>query len=324
MKKYRHLSRNERDDIAVLVNRGHSIRTVAFFIGRSPSSVSRELRRNKGKKKYRPSDAQFVAHHRRHQDHRPAKRLKTDISLQKRVTRQLKEGWSPEIIAGRLKRENDGVPVISHEAIYQWVYSEAKPLIKCLVQSRPRRRSRSARPWPKRSIPQRVSIHQRPESVDLRQEPGHWETDLVVGPGRAALQVLVERQTRFTRLRKVPNKTAQASYEALSVLFSTVHLFLRKSITYDNGFENLLHVELNQRFQLKSFFCEPYHSWEKGTVENTNGLVRRFFPKRTNFDTLPPRVIERVEAWLNRRPRKCLNFQTSAEAYQLLGVALTP
>jgi len=172
-------------------------------------------------------------------------------------------------------------------------------------------------------IPQRVSIAQRPPEINLRQALGHWESDLVWGAGRCALQVSVERKTRFTRLRILPNKTAQASYDGLAAILSPLPSSLRKSITYDNGSENMLHVEINQRFQMRSFFCQPYHAWEKGTVENTNGLVRRLLPKRTNFNRISPARIQRIEDWLNARPRKCLNFNTPAEALAACGALET-
>jgi transposase, IS30 family len=319
MKTYRRLSRNERDEIAVLLARRWPIRKIAFLMSRSHATISREIKRNKGKKGYGPIKAHLTAHDRQHKAHRPPLKLMLDSPLRERVTRDLKKGWSPEIIAGRLKREN-GTTVIGHEAIYRWIYSDARSLIPHLVRSHRRRRPRGSHPWPKQLIPQRVSIHQRPEAINLRQELGHWETDLVIGSGRSVLQVLVERKSRLVRLHLNPNKTAQASYEALSFLFAKIHPSLRQSITYDNGLENLLHVEINQRFGLLSFFCTPYHSWEKGTVENTNGLIRRFLPKKTNFNTISQRTLQRIEFWLNSRPRKCLNFQTSAEVLPSLMV----
>ena len=313
MKTYRRLSRNERDEIAVLLARKWPLRKIAFWMSRSHATISRELRRNKGKNGYGPIQAHLSARGRQQKAHRPPPKLNLNLPLRHRVTQELKRGWSPEIIAGRLKRENSQ-PVIGHEAIYRWIYSEARELIPSLVRSHRRRQSRSSRPWPKHLIPQRVSIVQRPPEINQRQVPGHWETDLVWGSCSCALQVLVERQTRFVRLKILPNKTAQASYTALAFLLSGLPVTLRKSITYDNGIENILHVEINQRFQMRSFFCEPYHAWEKGTVENTNGLVRRFLPKKTNLDVVSPARIQRIEDWLNNRPRKCLNFQTAAEA----------
>lgn len=321
MKRYRRLSRNERDEIAVLVNRGHSLRRVAFYLGRSHSSLVRELQRNRGRKRYRPADAQIAARKKQKVSHRRPKRLLKDPELQSRVIRELKEGWSPEIIAGRLRREF-GSTVVSYEAIYRWIYADARELIPSLVRSHSHRRPRWLRTWPRRWISQRVSIRQRPLEINLRQVPGHWEADLLCGPGPAALQILVERQTRFVRLRPMSEKTAQACFQALSSLLASIHPQLRQSITYDNGPENHLHTQLNQRWGMRSFFCDPYHAWEKGTVENTNGLIRRFLPKKTNLATIPSVTIARIEAWLNNRPRKCLNFQTPAEAFAYVGGAL--
>lgn len=317
MKRYRRLSRNERDEIAVLLARKWPMRKIAFLMGRSHTTLSRELKRNKGEKGYGPIEAQLSAYRRQHKTHRPPPKLTVNASLRKRITRELKKGWSPEIISGQLKRET-GMCVVGHEAIYRWVYSDARKLIPSLVRSHRRRQHRHARPWPKRSIPQRISIAQRPMEINLRQVPGHWETDLVWGAGRCALQVSVERKTRFVRLRLLPNKTAQASYEALADILSSLPATLRQSFTYDNGSENFLHVEINQRFHMRSFFCQPYHAWEKGSVENTNGLIRRFLPKRSNFNRISPARIQRIEDWLNNRPRKCLNFNTSARAFQSL------
>jgi IS30 family transposase len=240
-----------------------------------------------------------------------------DLTLRDRVTEWLKAGWSPEIIAGRLQREARGKPVIHHETIYRWIYRYDRSLIKYLIRSHPRRYRRHQRRWPNRIIPRRISILQRPAFVNGRRQPGHWESDLVWGAGRSALQVLVERKTRFVFIRKTRNKSAQANYDALAEALVKVPAALRRTITYDNGVENTLHCELNERFDLQSFFCQPYHAWEKATVENTNGLIRRYFPKRTDFDTITPDQIQVIEARLNSRPRKCLNFKTAGEAYSL-------
>jgi IS30 family transposase len=217
MKKYRHLSRYDRDEIAVLLARKWPIRKIAFLMGRSHATISREIRRHRGKKGYGPIQAHMAAHRRQHTSHRRPLKLACDSQLRKRIIADLKKGWSPEIVAGRLKREK-GHAVIGHEAIYRWIYSDARSLIPHLVQSHRRRYPRRSRSCRKRLIPQRISIHHRPEAINLRQEPGHWETDLIVGAGHCAVQVLVERKTRFTRLSKIPNKTAQATYNALSAL----------------------------------------------------------------------------------------------------------
>lgn len=314
MKPFKRISPEEREEIAVFINRGKSLREIASLLGRNVGSISREIQRNgRTRHHYRSHRAQDKAAQRQRESH-PRARLKSH-SLRLEVERLLQQGWSPELIAGRLKKRTD-LPRISHEAIYQWVYEQAPHLIGCLVRSHPTR-------WPKgkrargrfRGIPYRVSIEDRPSAVNARLQPGHWETDLLIGKGTSAIQVLVERRTRLTRLKKIQDKTALTSRLALSALLSSCPPALRRSLTYDNGPENQEHDLLNRQWGRASYFCEPYHSWEKGTVENTNGLIRRFWPKKTNFDTLSDQDIQQVETWLNQRPRKCLNFNTPAESF---------
>lgn len=313
MEKYKQLTKDERDQLAVLRSRGKPLREIAVVLGRAPSTLCRELKRNYSRHcGYLPHKADERAIQRKRTGHKRM-RLKS-YALRLEVERLIGIGWSPELIAGRLAI-NSNFPRISHEAIYQWVYSEAPHLIDSLVRRHPDR-------WPKGKgrrkrklpIPHRVSIQDRPQIINTRRQPGHWETDLLIGKGVSAIQVTVERQTRFTKLKKIHRKTALASRLALSNSLSTFPLHLKRSITYDNGFENMEHQLLNQQIGSSSYFCEPYHSWEKGTVENTNGLVRRFLPKKTNFDTISDQEILKVESWLNDRPRKCLNFKTPAES----------
>lgn len=322
MKKYKQLTKHERDQLAVLRNRGKSLREIAAILGRSAGSLCRELKRNLSRHwGYLPHKAEERARQRMQTGHKRM-RLKSH-ALRLEVERLLGIGWSPELIAGRLKLSSD-FPSISPEAIYQWIYADAPHLIGCLVRQHPSRwpkgKTRRKRQLP---IPHRVSIQQRPAMINSRQQPGHWETDLLIGKGTNAIQVSVERQTRFTHLKKLHRKTALASRLALSSSLSKLPPHLRRSITYDNGFENMEHHLLNAQLGTSSYFCEPFHSWEKGTVENTNGLIRRHLPKKTNFDTISDQQILQVESWLNHRPRKCLKFKTPAESFQL-SVALTP
>jgi IS30 family transposase len=325
MKTYKHLSLDERETLLMLKAQGQSLRKIAFYLDRSPSSLCRELRRNRIPSRlglaYRPAKAHLRARLRLKQLHRKRSPLDKDSTLQAHIVGQLQRRWSPELIAGRLRRER-GRPLVSHEAIYRWIYQHARHLIPCLLRSHPRRWRRRSRSWTKNLIPRRISIHQRPFEVLHRQSPGHWEADLLWGEGRTAVQVLVERKTRLTRLRHLPNKTAQACYTALSEVFSAIPPSLRRTITYDNGVENMLHVELNKMFGLRSYFCDPFQAWQKGTVENTNGLIRRFLPKRTNLDTIAAPNFQQIEDWLNDRPRKVLEFQTPAEAFKRATVAL--
>ena len=319
MKTYAHLNKEERKVFAVMFQRGESLRSIAEALGRHHSSLSRELRRNLTRQHYHPLHAEFIARARMRECHR-RERLKTK-ALKQKLDPMLRMKWSPEIISGILAKEQ-GHPVLSHEAIYQWVYAEARHLIPCLPYHHShrgiRRLDRS-----KCLILGRVSVLERSPDANLRIEPGHWESDLVVGSGRSALKVSVERKTRLTRLAKVYDKSAQASYLAMRRIFASLPEFLRKSITYDNGLENALHREINELYKMNSFFCFPGHCWEKPLVENTNGIIRWFLPKRTNFDIISDQQILTVENWLNSRPRKCLEFQTPNEAVNLLSGALT-
>lgn len=315
MKTHKHLSKEERDKLAVHLAQGFSLRAIAQELDRSHTTLGRELKRNTSGPLYFPHRAQEHARQRLKSLHRRPLKLESDPTFRRHVIRGLKRRWSPEILSGLLALQ--GLR-IAPETIYHWIYSSAKHLAPFLIRHHAKRRPRLAHRWT-RQISGRVSVKERPLLANLRLQPGHWETDLVIGRGRSALKVLVERLSRFVRLKKVPFKTAQASYFVLCGLLAKVPPSLRQSITYDNGSENLLHAELNARFPgLRSYFCAPHHAWEKPTVENTNGLIRIFFPKPTNFDIIPDKDIRRVERWLNARPRKCLNFKTSAEVLSSL------
>ena len=315
MKTYTHLNEVERNQLVVFLNRGKSIRDIAKVLGRSPSSISREVKRNFGKTRYRANMAQKRCVERHHTEH-VSRRLKSN-ALRLEVELMIEQGHTPEQISGRLPLVHPELPHISHEAIYQWIYAERLDLIGYLPRSHqqrwPKGKSKWRRPLSHR-IPERVAIYKRPAEANDRSQPGHWETDLIIGSGKSSLQTVVERKLRYTKLTRVANQTAAASSHALIQALAEFPPELRRSITYDNGSENFEHMLVNKELKTNSYFCEPYHSWEKGTNENTNGIVRRKFPKRTNFDMLSLADIQAVETWLNNRPRKCLNFLTPAEA----------
>ena len=274
MKNYKHLTEEERNQLVVFINRNKSLREIGRILRRNPGTISREIKRNKGSKRYRAHLAQERAVCNHHDTHKK-QRLKCH-ALRLEAEQMISNGWSPELIAGRLRKRAD-LPTITHEAIYQWIYTDAPHLIGYLVRSHQIR-------WPKgkakhsrnRIIPDRVPISQRSPEANKRIQQGHWETDLVIGKGRSALKVAVERKHRFTKILKVPDKTAPSSNLALSSMLNNLPAKLKRSITYDNGSENFDHTALNIKLGTSSFFCEPYHSWEKGTVENTNSLIRRF------------------------------------------------
>jgi len=323
-KSYTHITNDERDLLSVLKSQGQSVRGIAKTLKRSPATISRELKRNAP-----PVHTGYYLSHKAQERainravaSRTHKRLKND-KIRKYVRRRIKHGWSPELIAGRLKKLHPELS-ISHEAIYQWIYADARELIASLVRShRNRKRRGYSRRHKKTHIPERISIKERPQKVQSRKEPGHWETDTAVSrQSLAALQVSTERKTRLTKLSKLPRKGAHAMSTSLTRRLARYPKWFRRSITYDNGTENTDHVRTNKILGTKSYFCEPFHSWERGTVENTIGIIRRFFPKKTDFAKVSKNRINAIERWLNHRPRKCLGFLTPLEAANSLGVAL--
>src|SRR3989338_3681910 len=315
---------DERDMIAVLRGEGHTLRFIAKKMERDPGALSRELKRNAPPIHtgyYLPHKAHERAVNRNSKSHQ-RERLKSS-RIRSYVRRRIKADWSPELTAGRWNTLHPDDP-ISYEAIYQWVYVDARDLIPYLVRAHKKRERRGySRKHKKSHIPNRISIMERPEDATFRTRAGHWETDTAVSrQSKAALQITVERKTRYTRVAKLPAKTAHAMLVALTRRLSRVPTSLCKTITYDNGSENTDHEKTNRILGTQSYFCEPYHSWEKGTVENTIGLVRRFLPKKTDFAIVSSKDIRRIERWLNNRPRKCLNFKTPAEAMKTERVAL--
>jgi IS30 family transposase len=320
---YHHLTIAERERIVVLRTKQWSIRRIATALRRDPGTISRELRRNAPpvhRGYYRAHRAQEHATARARQAH-TYPRLR-DGRLRGYARRMLRRGWSPERIAGRWRRLGHGR--ISHEAIYQWVYADARDLIPCLLRQHRRRWPRGRRHTHRAShIPARVPLAARPAGVAARRQAGHWEVDTMTSrASRTTLLIAAERVTRCTRIQRLPACTAAAVETALCRTLRRLPRGLRRTLTYDNGPENSRHQAINARLGTHSYFCEPYHSWEKGTVENTNGRIRRHFPKRTDFAKLPPHAVRRVVRWLNGLPMKCLDFQTPAEAFRQR-VALT-
>ena len=310
-----HLNANERDLLAVLRSKGKSLREIAEILKRSPSTLSRELKRNAPPVYtgyYLSHKAQERADKRNRESHRRP-RLKND-SIRRYVEKRIRLGWSPELIAGRLAIKHPG-PSISHEAIYQWIYQEAPHLILSLVRAHRKRKHRGySRKHKKSHIPDRISIKKRPQTVLKRLHIGHWETDTIsCRKSYQAIQVTVERKARYTKIAKLKTKSARAMSIALTRRLNRYPTELRLSITYDNGPENAEHMRTNKILGTSSYFCEPFHSYERGTVENTIGLVRRFLPKKTNLANISQDHLTKIEYWLNNRPRKCLGFKTPAE-----------
>lgn len=323
-KNYTHLSVFERERIVVLKGQGKSLREIAKVLEKGHSTISRELRRNRILK----DEFDYVAYtaDQKAKSRRRAGRsvkLKTEW-IRAYVHKKLKKGWSPEQISGRIKKDTNGMQQISYEAIYQYIYTKAKDLIGFLPRRHKRRYPKNrVRKVKGSQIPNRIRIEERPLEANSRTQFGHWESDAIVSKASlAALNVLVERMSRYTKLSKLARNTARLTEQAIVRRLGLRHRRSWRTITYDNGSENTNHERINQELKIKSYFCNPYHSWEKGTIENTNGLIRRFIPKRTDIERISTTDIQKVENMLNNRPRKCLKYQTPKEVFNHLTGAL--
>ena len=319
-KPYKQIIQDERDLIAHLHAKGLTRSEIARQIGRNKSTISREIRRNGSGiyDVYLSHKAQTRAAMRKSESgQRP--RLKNK-RIRQYVIRKLKEGWSPEQISGKLKQLHPKMR-ISHEAIYQFVYDKETLKTMNLKTSLPRANRKRhprghSRKHKKLHIPRRVSIDQRPRYIDQRKEIGHWESDTMISrASKASLVVLLERKTRMTKLAKIKAKHARDVSNAINRRLSRLPNYARKTITYDNGSENVEHERTNKVLGTMSFFCNPYHSWEKGSVENMVGLVRRFLPKKTDIAKITKEQIKKIENRLNHRPRKCLKFKTPYDVF---------
>ena len=316
MRKYNQISSDERDKIAVLKANGFNLSDIARLLGRNRSTISREIRRNASIKYkcYTPHHAQARSQERK-QRANTHERLKND-AIRAYVEEKLKEDFSPEQIAGRISMDCPGLNV-SHEAIYQYIYSDKPELKQYLARHyRVRKKRGKKNTGSAQTIPNRVEIRQRPADVEKRLVIGHWESDSVVSrQSKAALAVSVERKSRLTKIVKIQRRTSEKFSQAVINSLSNIAENRRLTITYDNGKENAEHEKVNEVLNVQSYFCQPYHSWEKGTVENTIGLIRRYFPKKTDFAKVTDQQIRDVEHRLNSRPRKCLGFKTPDEVF---------
>lgn len=322
---YNHLSYEDRIVIRVKRKAGESVRKISRELGRAPSTVSRELRRNEQFTNTRviyPLYAQMKANGRRRRSYRKP-RLKSR-ELQRYVIIKLKAGWSPLVISGRLRYLKKEV-TISHEAIYQFIYECRPDLRDCLVRHHKRRKrfKQSKKFSGKPLIPFRTSINERPESVGTRTTLGDWEGDLMVSKaGPAAVQVLLERKSRRVFLSKIENKTAKVVRKTIIRRLKKVPAEHRRTITYDNGKENVEHHLVNKVLGIQSYFADTYASWQKGSVENVIGIVRRHYPKKTNIGNISLQELALLERQLNSTPRKSLQFRTPMEVFRNESVAL--
>ncbi len=304
----------ERDRIAEMRALGQTMGEIAEAVGRSKATVSRELKRNStpAYRVYLPHRAhERAVQRKREAGERP--RLKND-EVVSYVMAKLAEDWSPELIAGRIGHELPSES-ISHEAIYQYS-SHPKTEGRQALSSRLARAHRKRKPKGigrkerKTTRPNRVPIEERPVSADTRSRYGHWESDS-----------LVERKSRYTMLSRLDRKTAEQTRDAIVERLTPLPSKVRRTLTFDNGTENARHEEIPEEIGARCFFARPYAAWQRGTIESVNGLVRRYFPKGTDFGTITDEQVAWVESRINNRPRKCLGYTTPAE---IAAVALAP
>lgn len=319
-KKYIHLSFAEREEISIGLSSGKKITDIAREIGRNVSTLYREINRNNAQintVQYRANRAQIRADERKKQSHERTRLA--NKTVQKYVEKNLKKEWTPELIAGKLPLDKPGFKT-NHESIYLWIYKDRRDLIKYLPRAHRNRQKRSSIKN-KRCIrvPDRTMIEHRDPLIETRNEAGHWETDTAVSrQSKAAITATVERKTRYLIAKKIKGKTAKDMHNAVVKSLKKLPQKLRKTITYDNGTENANHKLTDEILKTKAYFCNPYHSWEKGSIENRIGMIRRYFPKKTNWSLITQKQIDKVVKKINTRPMKCLDFKTPEEVFVAL------
>lgn len=318
---HHHLSSGERDLLALKYAHGKGVRRIAQELGRSPSTISTELKRNCYRESYIAIRAQTMAAKRKSQagQRQPLKHER----LYAYVLEKLHEGWSPEEIAGRLTLDypNDLSMRITHEPIYQFIYAsenKEKRLWEYLPRKQTKRRKQHGRGVHKSHIPDRVSIHDRPVAVDSRSEFGHWEGDTVEGQRskKDGIHTEVERVSRKLAAVKVARIASEETSQVQLQIFVSLPAPARRSTTLDNGRENHLHGRLKE-LSMAVYFADPYSSWQRGTNEYHNGLLRRYVPKKTDFTSLDQADLDDIVEEINNRPRKCLQWHTPNEIFNL-------
>lgn len=308
---YAQLACEQRYQISALKKAGHNQTQIAGVIGCHKSTISRELRRNRGQKKYYPKLATERARRRRRQNH--CQRI--TAPTWQRVERHLRQDWSPEQIHGHLRRSKQ--PTVSHERIYQYIYADKRRggTLHSHLRSQKVQRKRYSGYVRRGQIPNRTSIDTRPQIVARKGRLGDWEADTIVGAHhKGGILSVVERKSKLVRLCKLTTKTArelkQASSKLLRPLAAKVH-----TITVDNGKEFCEHEAIAAQLQARIYFAHPYASWERGLNENTNGLVRQYFPKKYDFTRITKAELRGVAERLNNRPRKTLGYRTPNEVF---------
>ena len=311
-KGYHHLTHIERCQICTLKDRGDSFRSIAKHLSVHPSTIGREIKRNSGLKGYRHTGAHQKARFRKNT--MPNNKMGAEIIAALRE--KLKLGWSPVQISGRLKL--NGSQSVSHETIYRYIWKDKRSggvLFRYLRSKGKKYNKRAKQNAGRGFIPNRVDITLRPDIVEDKTRLGDWELDTIIGAGhKGAIVSMVERSSKLTKLVRVPRKTAKLVAEALCKRLKPIEAFVH-TLTSDNGKEFAYHESVSTALSASFYFATPYHSWERGLNEHTNGLVRGYFPKSTNFLEVTGEQVLEVENLLNNRPRKILGFETPSERF---------
>lgn len=318
MASYHHFIQEERIVLSALKRKGLTQEEIARELGRNQSSVSRELKRNKKKDGvYHARFARLKASERRETASAALKRIANAPWLEKYIAKKLKLYWSPQQIAGRARGEHKAV--VCHETIYQYIYHERpdfKKYLRC-QKGKYRRRYGTKIREKQREEAKKKRIDKRPEIIETRERLGDWEGDTIVGQrGTGSLTTHVDRKSGYALIDYVPQATAEAIKEKTVKRFTKLPKQKKHTITYDNGVEFSEHEIIGRETKTEIYFAYPYHSWERGTNENTNGLIRQFFPKKTSFADITETDTRRVERLLNTRPRKRLAYLTPVEVFR--------
>ncbi len=304
----------EREQIELYLRMGKSCRWIGRRLNRNHTVISREIESHSGDySPYAATLAETISKRKRRNTNKRKLEKENNKHLKEYVLSRLREDWSPEEIAGRLKNKSTSKfpDTVSHESIYQYIYNGTGRYEYLWPHLRMQRVERQIR-WSRKkrakiTIKDRVSISQRPIVVSRRKRYGDWETDTVIGKGKSALSVQYERKGMIVRLHKVPDKSAKETEMAISDSIESLPKFFWKTITRDNGTENADHADTLKDYRIPSYFCDPFSSWQKGGVENLNKLIRQYLPKKTNLDKITEDEIYIIQEKLNNRPRKSLN-----------------
>ena len=312
--KYTHITKSERLEIAILINKKYGIQDIARALERSPGGISKEIKNNRTHGVYDPHKAHAKARKKRSCSKAHGKKINANKELERYIVDKLKQDWNPDEISGRMKIDNE-LFYASKTAIYDWLYSMYGQRYCCYLASHRFRPKKKKKNKTKRvMIPNRIGIEHRSHAINQRSEYGHHEGDTIVSGkktrSKTALTVIEERKAKYVNIRKIDNLKPDTFNESIKDILDKQKI---KSLTLDNGLENRYWEQLDIE---KVYFCDPYSSWQKGGVENINRMIRKYIPKGCNISKYSHRFIQKIEDILNNKPRKCLNYKTPLEVME--------